>query len=76
MEIQTSVNLSDELISVIDQIIGSSGSRSDFIEHVLRQYLKNRLKENLNSIDLKIINNNANSLNEEAEDVLTYQVPL
>ncbi len=76
MKIKTSVTLSEELLNAIDEKSGQNKSRSDFIEKALWIYIEIYLKEVQDRCDLEIINNNSDRLNNEARDVLDYQVPV
>jgi metal-responsive CopG/Arc/MetJ family transcriptional regulator len=76
MKIKTSLTLSEELIAAIDKKSVDHKSRSDFIENALWTYLKYLIRLENNRADLKIINNNADSLNQEAHDVLNFQVSI
>ena len=76
MAISNSITLSDDLLRQIDQMVDKTVSRSEFIERVLWQYLVDRASKIRESQDLEILNRNADVLNQEAEDVLEYQVPL
>ena len=76
MKIKTSVTLSEELLNAIDEKSGQNKSRSDFIEKALWIYIEIYLKEVQDRCDLQIINNNSDRLNNEASDVLDYQVPV
>ena len=76
MKVKTSLTLSEELISVIDKKSIGHKSRSDFIENALWTYLNFLIRQERNKLDLKIINDNSNSLNKEAKDVLDYQVSI
>lgn len=76
MKIKTSVTLSDDLLAEIDTRIGEYKSRSEFLEIAARKLIAKLAREDADRRDLEIINENADSLNAEAEDVLTYQVPL
>lgn len=76
MKIKTSLTLSEELISAIDKKSSKHKSRSDFIENALWTYLKYLIRQEGNKLDLKIINDNSDSLNEEAQDVLNFQVSI
>lgn len=75
MKEKTSLTLSPEVLSGIDRLAGSNQSRSAFIEDVLRQYLKDRMKKERSARDLAILNKFADEMNSEAEDVLRYQSP-
>ena len=76
MKIKTSITLSDNVLNEVDKIITSKGNRSTFIETAIQYYLKHRKKEIRNQNDLDIINKLSDSLNEEAEDILSYQVKI
>ena len=75
MKIKTSLTLSEELISVIDKNSTHYKSRSDFIENALWTYLNYLIRQEKNKRDLRIINENSDFLNREAQDILDYQVP-
>ncbi len=73
MKEKTSVTLSPEVLTGIDRLAGSKRSRSAFIEDVLRQYLRERSKAARAARDMAILNEFADEMNAEAEDVLRYQ---
>lgn len=74
MKTKTSVSLSENVLSQVDRLAGSKQSRSAFIERVLRKYLSDRRKAALHARDLARIDRAAEQLNEEAADVLAFQV--
>jgi metal-responsive CopG/Arc/MetJ family transcriptional regulator len=76
MKEKTSITLSKEVLSGIDRIAGSKQSRSAFIEAVLAQYLRQRIRAERDKRDLAIINRNAEQLNRDAVDSLEDQAPL
>ena len=77
MKVKTSITLSEELLETIDQRAKQySRNRSDFIEMAVTKYIKQLIRDEVNAKDLEIINRRADTLNEEAADVLAYQVPL
>ena len=76
MKEKTSVTLSKEVLAGIDRIAGSKQSRSAFIEAVLAQYLKERIRAQRDARDLELINRNAEQLNRDALDGLGDQAPL
>lgn len=76
MKIKTSITLSEDLIKVIDNLSGQSESRSEFIEMALWFFVKQMRKKNEELKDLEILNKQADYLNQEALDVLSYQVGL
>lgn len=76
MKIKTSVTLSEELLAAIDRHQSEFRSRSEFLEVAARGFLARLAREKADLRDLEIINRKAEKLNAEAEDVLTYQMPL
>ncbi|MDL1976396.1 MAG: ribbon-helix-helix domain-containing protein [Deltaproteobacteria bacterium] len=76
MKVKTSITLSAEVLKAIDLYIGEYKSRSAFLETAARQFIIQLERKKTEQRDLEIINRHADSLNAEAEDVLTYQVPL
>ena len=51
-------------------------NRSEFIEAAVQYYIAHLEREETERLDLQIINERADELNAEAEDVLGYQVPI
>lgn len=76
MKVKTSITLSGELLKTIDMYTGEYKSRSAFMEIAARKFIDQLERKQADQRDLDIINRHADSLNAEAEDVLTYQVPL
>lgn len=76
MKVKTSITLSDELIKVIDHYGQDYKNRSEFIEAAIWAFIKQIVRDQQNARDIEIINRNADRLNAEALDVLTYQVQL
>jgi metal-responsive CopG/Arc/MetJ family transcriptional regulator len=76
MKTKTSITLSDEVLKAIDLYLGEYRSRSEFLETAARKFMVQLARKKAEQRDLEIINRIADSLNAEAEDVLTYQVPL
>jgi metal-responsive CopG/Arc/MetJ family transcriptional regulator len=74
MKSKTSITLSKDLVEAIDELTPEGGSRSETIEQLLRESFAIRKRRARDLKDLEAINRNAERLNEEAEDVLTYQV--
>jgi len=74
MKIKTSVTLSDDLLKAIDEQSGPRKNRSEFIEKALRIYIGQIIRDRQNAKDFEIINHQADRLNDEAADVLSYQV--
>lgn len=71
---KTSITLSEEVVAAVDRRTGEGGSRSETIERLLRRSFAFEARRDRDRRDLDAINANAKELNEEAEDVLTYQV--
>jgi len=76
MKTKTSITLSAEILRAIDLHMGQFRSRSEFLETAARQFIVQLVRKKAEQRDLAIINSSADSLNAEAEDVLSYQVPL
>lgn len=76
MKVKTSITLSEDLLKEIDAFSDDFKNRSDVIEQALRFFLDKRLRQMREARDLQILNRKADELNEEAQDVLSYQVDL
>ena len=76
MKIKTSITLSRDLLKAIDLHIAEYKSRSEFLETAARKFIEQLTRKKVEQRDLDIINRHIDSLNAEAEDVLTFQVPL
>ena len=74
MKVKTSITLSADLLTAIDNQTDSFKNRSDFIEAAVRTFLAQRQREAREARDLAIINERADRLNDEAAEVLEYQV--
>ena len=75
MKGKTSITLSRDLLTAVDEAAGPGTSRSAFIERVLRTYLRRRARAARNAQELQRLNRGATRLNREAADVLGYQTP-
>jgi metal-responsive CopG/Arc/MetJ family transcriptional regulator len=73
---KTSVTLPEDLVERLDRVAQGPGNRSRLIEQALRDLLDRRTREERDQRDLETINRNADRLNDEADDVLAYQVKL
>ncbi len=76
MKIKASVTLSEEILKEVDKVSSQYGSRSNFIEKAIRDFLAAEAKRTRDRQDSKILNRRADVLNKEASDVLSYQVGL
>jgi len=75
MKVKTSITLSEELLKAVDKRSKQQRkTRSDFIEGAVWAFIQQLTRDEQNARDLEIINRNADSLNQEASDVLEYQV--
>jgi metal-responsive CopG/Arc/MetJ family transcriptional regulator len=73
MKIETTVALSEDVIEALDRRSHDPQGRSAIVEAALKAYLA-RPRRGEDAGDLEIINSYAAELNEEAADVLEYQV--
>lgn len=76
MKVKTSVTLSEDVIRYIDASAGAHQTRSEFIEHAVRDFIARQAQQERDRNDLAILNKNAERLNKEADDVLSYQTEL
>lgn len=74
MKLKTSITLSSDVLEAIDRRTPEGGSRSDFIEAALRVYFSQIERDERDARDLAALNRHADRLNEEAHDVLAFQV--
>lgn len=75
MKIKTSITLSEDILEAVDKYSGKQ-KRSEFIEQAIRAFIEDLIRRERDKRDLDVINRRAERLNEEALDVLSYQVPL
>jgi metal-responsive CopG/Arc/MetJ family transcriptional regulator len=76
MKVKTSITLPEDVLKAIDKFTGKNKNRSEFIEDAVRAFIMQLIQKRQDARDLEIINRHADSLNQEAADVLTYQVDL
>jgi metal-responsive CopG/Arc/MetJ family transcriptional regulator len=76
MKKKTSITLSSDILKEVDRTAGSKASRSAFIESVLREHFKAKMREAINARDLELINANIDFLARESEDLEAYQSPI
>lgn len=74
MKVKTSITLSEDLVKILNRY--AADNRSEFIEKALRSFIAQLARNEKTARDIRIINDQAEALNAEAEDVLTYQVKL
>ena len=76
MRVKTSVTLPADLLRSLDRAAGGQGNRSRLIEQAVRELLEARSRAERDAREIDLINRYADRLNEEAADVLAYQVKL
>lgn len=74
MKLKTSVTLAQDVLAAIESVTHEGESRSQVIERLLRESFAARERAAIDERDCELINRYANELNEEAIDVLGYQV--
>ncbi len=74
MKMKTSITLEKEVVTAVEEAAREGESRSQVIERLLRQSLATRERAAIDKRDRAAINAHADELNEEAIDVLGYQV--
>lgn len=74
MKQKISITLDEAVVAAVDATSRGGEGRSRAIERLLRESLSARTRSALDERDMRIINAHADELNEEALDVLAYQV--
>ena len=74
MKQKTSVTLSEDILKTVRRVGKKGESRSETIERLVREGLAARARRTADARDLALINQHADRLNTEADDVLAYQV--
>jgi metal-responsive CopG/Arc/MetJ family transcriptional regulator len=73
MRVKTSVTIDERVLRAIDKATTRTRSRSRLIEDAAREYLARRSRAAREARDLAILNEVADELNREIEDVLAFQ---
>jgi len=73
MKQKISVSISRDVLEELEKVSGSGQSRSAYIERVLRQHFRRRARAAIDARDGLRIDNAADRLNEEADEVLEDQ---
>jgi len=76
MKLKTSITLSEDIIKTLEKRVTAGESRSEQIERLLRERLSQEEHQQREARDIELINKHADELNEEAMDVLEYQVEI
>lgn len=74
MKSRMSVTLDRSIIHRIESLSVNFKSRSEFIEVAVQRFITHLDREESEQRDIEILNSHADKMNEEAEDVLGYQV--
>ena len=76
MKVRTSIAVDKTLLEKARKLSRGHRNRSELMEAALRAYVARVARREKRAKDLEIINRRAASLNQEALDVLDYQVAL
>lgn len=76
MKVKTSITIDERVLRAIDKTTSSQRSRSRVLEDAAREFLARRARTAREARDLAILNEAADGLNSEMEDVLTYQADM
>lgn len=71
MKVRTSVTISSELLSKLNELAGKH--RSEIIEKALNEYLSKNAKKKIRRSDVEIINKNADLINKQVAETLEFQ---
>lgn len=74
MRVKTSVTIDEKVLRAIDRAATRGRSRSRILEDAAREYLSRQAKEQREARDRRILDEAAEELNREMEDVLSFQV--
>lgn len=77
MKVKTSVSLSDSLLRDLDDRLGDAGNRSEFIESVLREKLRDLRRSERAARDVEIYNRMADDpeIQREIEETMELAIP-
>jgi metal-responsive CopG/Arc/MetJ family transcriptional regulator len=76
MRVKTSVTIDETVLRAIDRTTSRKRSRSRVIEEAAREFLTRRARAAREAHDLEILNDTADALNREMDDVLAYQADI
>ncbi len=76
MKVKTSIALDQALLDTVNKLSRRYRNRSALVEAALQAYVARIIRHEQDAKDLEIINRHAAELNQEALDVLDYQVKL
>jgi metal-responsive CopG/Arc/MetJ family transcriptional regulator len=73
MRVKTSVTIEEAVLKAIDKATTPTRSRSRVLEDAAKEFLARRARAARDARDRQILDDNADELNREMEDVLAYQ---
>jgi len=73
VRVKISITIDERLLKAIDKTVTRTQSRSRVIEDAAREFLERRARATREARDLAILNESADDLNREMDDVLAYQ---
>lgn len=73
MRVKTSVTIDETVLKAIDRAATPTRSRSRVLEDAAREFLARRERPKRDARDRAILDEKADELNREMEDVLAYQ---
>jgi len=74
MKVKTSVTLSEKIVEELDGMTDEGSNRSQMIERAVAEFIERERRQLRDVRDLEILNRSADDLNEEVDDILSYQV--
>jgi Arc/MetJ-type ribon-helix-helix transcriptional regulator len=76
MKVKTSVTLNEEIVEALDRITGEGSNRSQMIERAVAEFIERECRQLRDLRDLEILTRSAEEVNEEIDDIFSYQVGL
>jgi metal-responsive CopG/Arc/MetJ family transcriptional regulator len=73
MRVKTSVTIDEAVLRAIDRATTAKRSRSRILEDAAREFLRRRSRAAREERDRRILDESADALNLEMDDVLTFQ---
>jgi hypothetical protein len=73
MKVKTSITLSERALREVDRLAGKEGSRSAVIESAVLAYADQLRKSARRARDRQLLDQNADTLNAELNDLLDFQ---
>ncbi|MDY7093140.1 MAG: ribbon-helix-helix protein, CopG family [Acidobacteriota bacterium] len=73
MKSKTSITLTEGVLREVDLLAAQGSNRSRIIEQAVVEYLERRKRADRERRDLEILNRHAQELNDEMEDILSFQ---